>query len=168
MRLTKTKLKSIIKEELNTLNQQKETLNTIIAEETINYFDTLGEDIRNNPEKLKKICYQVGMRSYQQWLKILNQIERASDGKLNDKPKQNETELMVDKNCGNPHKKEDGTWGSKEDEGIKSSYFCDNEPRTTNKGKSIPSQFCGRTSRQAKPSKDIPCNPKLRKQRGIK
>ena len=128
----------------------------IILQETEDYLKQEGKVIP--PDKLKKLCYKIGMKTYKDWLKITNDIERASDGRLFDKPKVKENDLLQDKNCGNPYRSsKTGQLSNKKDKGIKSTYFCDGTPRTKIDGSSIPTQDCGRSSR--KKGKDVKCFP---------
>jgi|18_taG_2_1085343.scaffolds.fasta_scaffold04101_3 hypothetical protein len=144
----------------------QEDLEAIVMEETETLIKKMYEDKVMSPKKLRALCSKIGMKTYQEFLKALNQIELAQSGKLFDKPKQQEEiELINDENCGNPYRsKETGRLTDKEEDGIKSTYFCDGTPRTTNKGKSIPSQDCGRTAREKGYDKAChPANPKSKR-----
>tara|TARA_Y100000296_G_C5169296_1_gene256431 strand:+ start:73 stop:747 length:675 start_codon:yes stop_codon:yes gene_type:complete len=144
----------------------EEDLHKVVMEETEAMINKVYEDKVLSRDEIKKLCSKIGMRTYNQFLVALNNVEKAQSGKLFDKPKttKEETELMLDKNCGNPYRsKETGQLTDKDEEGIKSTYFCDDTPRTTNSEKSIPSQECGRTARMK--GKDIPCHPQNKKLR---
>ena len=136
----------------------EQEIQDIILQETEKYLKAEGKVIP--PDKLKQMCLKIGMRTYNDFLVALNNVEKAQSGKLFDKPKvkEGDIDLIQDKNCGNPHRKStDGTFGSNKDKGINSTYFCDKTPRKTIDGKSIKSQNCGRSSRAK--GKDIKCFP---------
>ena len=152
---------------------QEEELVGLITDEWRALMGELEEDRVHNPEKFKKRCRKYGFRTIEDFLKMQNLIQRSQKGDLLEPPKkQSEGREELDElnPCGNEFRDaKTGHFADKNTRGTRSSYFCDGEPRKqVGGGKINQPEDCGRSARQSKPSKDIPChsdNEKIRKRK---
>ena len=146
----------------------------MFTEEFKSVMKGLEEDRVLNPQEFKKRCMKMGLRTINDFMRLQNLIKRSQDGDLVAKPTTKEELVSVDEfnKCGNRrHSSTTGHFTDKDDKGIDSSYFCDNEPRKKIEGGSIPHpRDCGASARREHPSKDRPCwpdNPKNKKKRKV-
>ena len=69
----------------------EQEIQDIILQETEKYLKAEGKVIP--PDKLKQMCLKIGMRTYNDFLVALNNVEKAQSGKLFDKPKVKEGDI---------------------------------------------------------------------------
>tara|TARA_R100000008_G_C3585495_1_gene171938 strand:- start:200 stop:832 length:633 start_codon:yes stop_codon:yes gene_type:complete len=152
---------------------QEEELVELVTDEWRAIMSELEEDRMHSPAEFKRKCRKYGFRTLKDFLKIQNLMYRSQKGDLLEPPKKQKegVEGIEELNpCGNRFRDaKTGHFADKNTKGIESSYFCDGEPRKqVGGGKINEPDNCGRSSRQSKPSKDIPCHSDNKKLKGQK